>query len=337
MGNWSIYRPAFTVATQVFREGLRQDKKECERRFGQPLKRVPYERLEEEAWKLAFTHRLTTTAPLAGAALLDEWLWREEGRHILFPVPGLLPRLYRARIDVTVDEFKMPMPTFILAMPAEEKFGGLCLPGCLVGSWNPVTKAERVSRISKQLGMDFDYEIPDAKEVANEGLFFTVTHLKEGSVTRWSIPHEKLKPLLACNPDAPEQFADLLGRYEGIGPFEMDVTADEVRMQYRLTKLLVALCIYLRACPDAVTDGVPPPALGLVPRFSVGHELGRKHVEDEDRASPIGHWREWHFRRYPKNMKTGARREGVVFVTGSWVSGREHLHTVEERNATGQG
>lgn len=324
---WSIYRPEFAIATRAFREHLRKDKAHCLELLGRPLKKVSYERLEEAVWKKLFLEGIAAMAPLEAALLFDEWLWREEGRHVLFPVPGLLPRLYQAHIDVTVDEFQLPMPSFILAIPAGETFGGMTLPSCLVGGWDRATKQARAAQIAKTLDLGIDYDSPDAD--GKMGLFFGVTQEKEGAALRWSIPYARLAPVLACGPDAPDEFEREVGLYPQHGPFAMKVSPDEQRLQYRLTKLVAALSIYLRACPDAITDGIPPPAQGLVPHFSAGHEVGRKHI-DAERARPLGHWREWHFRRYPI-QRDGNRRKGVVFVTGAWVSGREQLHTVTEK------
>jgi hypothetical protein len=324
---WSIYRPEFTTAARLFREQLRQDKPGCSRLFGQPLKRVPHERLETEVWRTLFCDAMPGLPPLEAAVLLDENIWCREGRHIFFPVPGLLPRLYRAKIDVTVDEFRMPRSSFIFALPADETFGDMALPSCLVGCWDWATKQKHVHWLEEQFGMLPVHYSSDS--TGGSSLFFSVLDRQAATAIRWSIPLARLAPVLACGPDSPEEFEQVIGLY----PAEMGslpVARDEQRMQYRLTKLLAALCIYLRACPDALVDGVPPPAQGLVPRFSKGHEVGRKHI-DAERNRPIGHWREWHFRRYPL-QRNGSRREGVVFVTGAWVSGREQLHTVNERN-----
>jgi len=291
--------------------------------LGRPVGKASPTVFERVCWQQ--TMRTSMPAPQR-TALLDEWAWEEGGRQILFPVEGLLPRLYRARIDVTVDEFRPPFPSFLLAIPTEERFGGMSLPGCIVSLENIERRKQLARGFAKVLELPLDYT-SDAQDLREILLRFTVHGMDAGrpTVNRWVMPFSQLAPLLACEQDATEDLRTTLSQNTLPGALAFD--GEDHKLAYRLTKLVVGLCVYLRACPEAMVPGIPPPAKPLVPYFSQSYEVGRKHIEAE-RAAPLGHWREWHFRRYPLRPN-GTRRAGVVFVTGSWVSGREQVHTVE--------
>jgi hypothetical protein len=101
------------------------------------------------------------------------------------------------------------------------------------------------------------------------------------------------------------------------------LTGAEMHKQYVTFRMLVHLMVYMKACPDAVSDGFPDgknerdlgyqkwmelsgTSVGLPERFTGSHE------------SPVAHWRTWHFRSYPRKQD-GTKRVGVVFVNAAVV------------------
>jgi hypothetical protein len=97
-------------------------------------------------------------------------------------------------------------------------------------------------------------------------------------------------------------------------------------------RLAIHTMLYIQACPEAVTDGMPALTcrrLKLKGNRKVVKIGLPKRFEKTARLSPSLHWRTPHLRSYPRR-RDGTKREGVVFIGGCWVNPSGNDKTVTD-------
>lgn len=271
--------------------------------------------------------------------LADETVWMATGARMYFPESAdMMEMLWRARMNVGLEDLDLPSfpKAFAVAWPQCE-VEGVKLRGCLV--WCG-TVDERMRHMLGFFG----------KYAPNEKVFYTNT--RPGSdlmmnVTYWGEKNEPGKGMLVYQCTVPGDllksclnsdvdFAEKLGAYEA-AEFIAALTPDESRQQYVLVKMLIHLMVYVRACPGTIRDGYPD---GRKAREFTLNWMGfgaqvvgaPAAVAHGTHDSPMAHWRNWHFRTYPK-QKDGEKRVGVVFIRGTMVNADIEPRTVEEDKA----
>jgi hypothetical protein len=101
-----------------------------------------------------------------------------------------------------------------------------------------------------------------------------------------------------------------------------------------VSRLAIRLMVYMRACENKVVEGYPEGKhardfgtkwTGLTPMI-IHHPSG---LIRNEHGSPEAHWRDWHFRSYPRR-KDGTKKLGVVYVSGTVVNAELDPITVRE-------
>jgi hypothetical protein len=335
---YDVFRPIYMDIAQLIKKELKHDRAACQEMFGKPWSDVSREELETRAmeesvkaarYKEASLNALDTPG-IDGVVAMEEWYWNHSGRHVYFPLPGLLNRLYDSKIDIDMADFSLPQHSFTLAVPRGEVVGGMKIPGFMVVFADRQTK--------KSIGTDFGnaiYGNPiEVKTAAGdeEGEALFITYRQEDCyIARASSPLSRVSKLLSGAQDRPESevMKEVLPAYEAPGVYEL--SEEECAVQFRMFKSVVNLAVYMKACPNSVVDGYPEMLnTGALPlRNPRPTAVGTAHFEPVARSGPAPHWRRWHFRRYPIR-KDGTRREGVVHVEGAMVGPRQSPHTVKK-------
>lgn len=325
MERYNIYQPMHTQAAGYLREQFKDDKRLCRETFGKPLKKVERRAIEDQVF-----HNLVGVLPgmTELAILLEEWCWREDGRHVYFPMPGMLEELHHAHFSIDLEELVIPRRTFSVAVPSKDRVGGLELPGFMITYFDLAGKTE----VARQFGMQFTGEPlkmdPGSTEHNEYSVFLTYRDKKEMSI-RMSAPMSRFNRLLnecAGTTNQVELIREIIGTYDV--PGMVPLTDEEVELQARIIKALVGLCIYMKICPEAVISGYPEMLnRGELPvRNPSAQTVGQRDFSGI-RHGPRAHYRRWHFRRYPRR-RDGSRKSGTVMVRGAMVGPREHPHTV---------
>jgi hypothetical protein len=294
--------------------------------------------------------------------LFEDWCWSESGRHIYFPLPGLLESLYSAKMEVDVEDFSFPRQEFSLAVPAGERIGGLRLPGFLVVShMNPEYRRVMKDRFfdamvnllgvtreqaAEMFGVDKS-EVDWGQASLLQSPVFSITYsnphgeeLDIVSCGRTSAGKAGLEGLLRNLEDEsmdaviPPDGAPPVSNAEQLAAWQADKGRrdDNRKAVYRLVRSVVHLVVYMRAYPESVVDGYPESldvqALRMSKKKLHGHVIGGQHFKGTH-ASPKGHWRRWHFRSYPRRPD-GTKKEGLVAVRATMVNPRETPHVIKE-------
>lgn len=335
---YQIYRPCYLDVAKALKVEVKHDRSKCFEVFGKSWSKVSREELEEKALTTAvemarLKEAQLGTAPeqpgIDGIVCMEEWHWNQSGRHVYFPLPGLLDRLYEAKIDIDPNAFELPHHTFTVAVPHGETVGGMEIPGFMVVFADRETK--------KELGRDFGntlYGKPvevqtGAGDDEGEALFLTYRQ-NEVYIARASTPLSRIEVLLQEAQDRPESevIQEVLPAYDAPGIIQL--SEEEAAIQFRMIKSVINLAVYMKACPDSVVDGYPEMInTGSLPIPNPrATAIGVQHFEPVSRSGPRSHWRRWHFRRYPIR-KDGSRRPGVVHVEGAMVGPRQSPHTVK--------
>lgn len=324
---YELHVPFYDTVIKDLRSLYGREKKLCQSVFGTHIKKVNREALEDDAIRRLADQLFirTTESTLEAATLVEYWYWRREGRHVYFPVPGLLSKLYEMHADIDISDFEVPRDAFMMAIPRGEKIGGMEIPPFLV-----VTKTiEEKEAIATEFGMKMfgkGIQVLNKADTipGDPSMFFTSTGRADYDVRggiwtqRCSVPFTRIGPLLAKNLDESVAMKTILGGYGGEGR-SFDLSDEEQRIQHRMMKCVVMLSLYMKVFPDAIVDGFPEsyaaPQCGI--RNPTPSTIGSMHF-GRTGTSPSMHWRNAHFRRYPLR-KDGSRTEGVVFVSGTVV------------------
>jgi hypothetical protein len=274
---------------------------------------------------------------LDAAIMMDEEDYIDDGCRMYFPEsPALLEMLYRAKMDVTFDDIdwtKFPR-AFSVSWPKCE-IDGVSPQGCLVWWGRKDDRTRLMGKFGRRYmggpAIPVGGWRPDPDEI--------LMHITWGAETdkgptsyRVSIPQRFVKACLkSC-----ETMDLLLGTYGGKeiqGVVEMN--DEEKHIQFTLSKLVIHLMVYMQACPEIVHSGYPTPKGDRNYRscFSgavSGNVIGAPAGLGGTHASPSTHWRQWHFRSYPRR-KDGTKRSGIVAVRGTIVNAEVDPVTAEER------
>jgi hypothetical protein len=320
---YSAYGPAYLTHARYIRKAMRADKKAAKKFFGKELKKVKPEVIE----KLAFQQMMKDVAKKQ--ALYQGPCVDKQGRHVYYPVPGMLEELYHAHFDVENEPLVFPHKSFTVAVPRKDSIGGMRIPGFMV---NVFTKEEKVE-FGRQFGNDL-YGEPmgvDVDKSADEGRSMFITSRERWGLSRASTPIVRVQSLLDAADDRPEAevINEILGVYDAPGMYRL--SDEENAMYFRMIKSVVALCVYMQSDKCVVVDGYPEDMAGESGlRKPRPHTIGGQDFKYVRHGSPRAHYRRWHFRRYPKK-KDGTRKTGLVAVKGSFVGPRETPHTVKEK------
>jgi hypothetical protein len=336
---YNVYRPGYLDCASRLRRQLREDKKACRELFGKPLKKVSREALELEAMKeglwAAYQKQLAYASArptMEGVIVMEEWCVDRDGGHIYFPAPGMLEELYTAKFDVGPENFILPHRAFTVAVPANERVGGMELPGFMVTAF---TKKEK-----QKIGRDFGNALfGDPMEIqtdaaADEGLALFVTYRKPTNqmyVVRASSPIVRVQRVLDGVREEGrtemEVIYDVLGWYKAPGALRL--SEEEAALHFRMIKSVISLSMYMQCEGVEVLDLYPEMvgAADVPVRKVTPHSVGAQHFQRRERSGPRSHYRSWHFRRYPLK-KDGTRRPGLVAVRGAMVVPRNTPHTV---------
>lgn len=273
---------------------------------------------------------------LEAEILADETGWLESGAKTYFPEsPDLLKTLWRARMDVTMEDMCLDSfpKVFSVAWPNVE-INGVRPQGCLVtvGMFSEtISSLERFwkryvapTKILSMPGFDTTRPVISVMFAGDE------VAAKMRPMLRAVVPAADLEMCLSSGKDFEKVARENLMRPR---PGMMPLTEKDFQYQYTVVKLLIHLMVYMRACPEAVVDGYPdgrrekefksrwmdkitPTVISFPKGLSGSHE------------SPMAHWRDWHFRSYPKK-RDGTKKAGTVFVRGTMVNARLDPATVE--------
>jgi hypothetical protein len=309
------------------------------------------ERMTKKAWKadrdkfmqFVVRHMIELPSPtkaMDNNIMIDEELYVNSGCRMVFPESlALLEMLWRAKMDVDmsdVDWSLLPL-AFSIAWPSGE-IDGVELRGCLV---SVTTMNERQRALIKTVKKYADTTTPYGAELLRvvttvnpergdeRGLY--LTHLApdgvvdDDAVYRCMIPEEDLKKCLTSQ----DGFEETMRSYSEIDRRRLEVMGfsldrREGRIQYVMMRLVMRLLVYMQACPEMVQEGYPTRRGERSYRsaFSgnvMGKMIGVPSGLAREHASPSTHWRQWHFRSYPKK-KNGTKRKGIVAVKGTIVN-----------------
>lgn len=274
--------------------------------------------------------------------LTDEVSWEKSGYPMYFPdTPELVQMLWRAKVDVRVEDLALDTfpRAFAFAWP-ECQIEGVQPRGCLIWWGNGsdmltaalqfekyyfnVLKSGKVDRsqTDPELGIHMSFQKEDQAA--------TVQNIKY-SYYRASIPASLFGPGLASDAGFEANFKKY-SNSNMIGV--MGLSQEEQHIQYVTFKLAMRMLIYMRACPEHVSEGFPG---GKNRKAFEGRwmDFGPKVIGSPFRLtggthdSPAAHMRSWFFRSYP-TKKDGKRKNGVVFVRATMVNADVEPLTVEE-------
>jgi hypothetical protein len=282
--------------------------------------------------------------------MVDEEMYVRDGCRMVFPESlALLEMLWRANMDVDMSDIDWSLlpPVFSIAWPSGV-IDGEELRGCLVAV---VTPNERHREAVKAVRKYVDSHTPEGaklSEIVNladpkrgDERGFYLTHLApdehtDEAVYRCMIPEEDLKKCIGTE----EEFDSVMRDYNDVDRRRLEILGfsldpKEGRAQYVMARLVIRLLVYMQACPDMVHEGYPTRKgennyrstfSGAVKGKIIGvpEGLAREH------ASPSTHWRQWHFRTYPRR-KDGTKRKGIVAVRGTIVNADVDPVTAEVR------
>jgi hypothetical protein len=330
----AFYIPRFDVATSMLRASLAKDKRRCRETFGRGVKDVKRRALEDDIFKTVLAELDGNTGfgnSLEGIVFLEEFLWREEGRHVYFPVPGLLPALAESHLEIDTDDLHAPVTNFLVAPVLGEPVYGEPLPGFMVMIASPAEKCRRAAALGRRLadaevGLLSDYS-GDAE--TGIGLFFVMINAEQ-QVCRCAVPSEKLGALLTDDNTRTEDqlLQDVVGNFHN-GIEVQDLTPHERVTMLRAIRITVRMLAYMRAFPGSVHDGYPEGYSDerklRDPKPTV---IGGLHFKHGTHAGPVLHFRNAHFRSYPRR-RDGGKREGMIFIHGTMVGGQIKPHSVD--------
>jgi len=273
--------------------------------------------------------------------IADEESYVNDGCRMVFPeTPALLEMLWRAKMEVNLDDFDMSrVPRiFSIAWP-DCKIDGVEMQGCLVAIDNTAHRREEI----KKFGMKyFNYPLGlvNAGNTDDDELGVHISYFDgEGAMGtpmpfayRVALPNAFLKACLKSEGD----FESFIGSFKNLGIVGvLDMSDEEKHQQFVISKMVVHLLVYMQACYESLRFGYPTPKGDRCYRSSFsgdvhGSVIGVPDALKGEHASPSTHWRTWHFRSYPMR-KDGSKRKGIVAVKGTIVNAEVDPVTAEAR------
>jgi len=263
---------------------------------------------------------------LDAAVMLDEMEWLDTNCRTYFPESAdLLQTLWRAKMDVSMEDLKLASfpRAFVVNWPACS-IDGSPLRGCMVWMGNG---HERIAAL-RRFGIRYmgGPATPIGAMEDPDEILMQVSYMgakKELGITpifRCSIPGRLLKACLKSDKD----FVSHLHTYNDGGVVgAIPLTETEWCQQYVVARSVIHLMVYMKACPEVVRDGYPAGRRGK--------EFGMPWMPDMSPTSiaapvprgthdsPMVHWRDWHFRTFPRKHD-GNKKAGFVFVKGTMVN-----------------
>jgi len=267
------------------------------------------------------------------AILTDEETYMGEGCPTYFPeTPALLEMLWHSKIDVQLEDFdwdRIPK-AFSIAWP-DVRIEGLRPPACLVWVGTGEQRNEWISKLGWKYfgrhiqGLTIGSLPPDE-------LMMHITYPAEGDqYIRCSIPDHFLRDCLKSK----SSLEGLLGTYDVANIIgTISLTSEECHAQYILAKMIIHLLVYIQACPESVFKRLPDGRRSSDTRYKYSGGIRPMMIEapeglTSDHASPESHWRNPHFRSYPRR-RDGTKRKGIVQVRGTVVNADIDPKTVVE-------
>jgi len=253
--------------------------------------------------------------------LMDEMSFVDFSDHRLY-LPSsrsLLDALWRAKMDLTMEDFDPPCKSFMIAFPRGYIVNGIKLPGVLVTFASGEDRREVFNAYSQKFYEDdkVQYSPGQGSNRPNLHITYQCTNNTE-QYMRFSIPDDEIAHCL-CSAEA---MYERIGMYDQGEMLMLEPNEDDIKAQYVIARMVVNLIVYIQACPEAVLDGFPD-------NFNASYTKSRYMPPTQDtvignpdgktQETPGEHWRAWHFRRHPKR-KDGTRKNGPVFVRGTMVN-----------------
>ena len=312
------------IMKHVFYEEMRQKMgRELCRTSGVSAKAMRKKKIDvvDTAMKLFFDN-WTPQLLFKTGVLMDEEVYIKNKRRMYIPCSEkLVQTLWKAKMKVDVSDLTKFPRCFSVAWPKGVVIEGSELPACMVWFGRNKDKFEIAELMQKWIPIPFEY--PQGYDM--EQYFLSITFLnREGIHIRCSIPEDWIHLCL-------DSEACLEELYKGWEEIADSLNEEELKQQYVLVRSVVHLMVYATACPDSIVDGWPPgagakgvqkkgePMILMAPK--IDKTSGGHH------ESPEAHWRDWHFRSYPRR-RDGAKRDGLVFVRGCMVAGDVDPKTV---------
>lgn len=275
-----------------------------------------------------------TYQTLDAAIMMDEFGWQDRGGEILFPESQLLlDMLWRSKMRVELDSLEEFPLSFVVSWPEDTVINGRKLPAALVTymSFNDRNKVFEKFR-DKYLQRNTQRVLEDGVGPDEKSLH--IAYLDEDQrgpngesmYVRCSIKSSDVQALLKSS--------DVLHEVGAYGDYAMmyKLTDEEVEMQWTLARMVLNLLVYMQACPDTVIPGWPDKVRER--NFTTKHTPKANATfigcARGTHASPDAHWRNAHFRSYPRR-KDGTRKQGVVFVAGCIVNAEVDPYTVTKK------
>ena len=271
------------------------------------------------------------TKVLDNNILVDEEMYVDNGCRMVFPESlALLEMLWRARMNVGLDDVDWSVlpPAFSVAWPDGE-IDGVELRGCMVIVATPESRYEFGKKVVRRyLGtsnMGLDTVAPESGRGFYLTFFDRDPDIDDNAVYRCMIPEDDLKKCLTSE----ERFDEVMRGYNETDRSRLkflgfNLDKAEGHAQYVMSRLVMRLMVYMQACPEMVHEGYPTRRgeRSYRSRFSgevKGTMIGVPEGLAKEHASPSTHWRQWHFRTYPRR-KDGTKRKGIVAVSGTIVN-----------------
>jgi hypothetical protein len=267
-------------------------------------------------------------ATIESNVLIDEEAYLERGCRVYFPDnPALLEMLWKARMNVDLEDLdleKLPS-AFGVAWPRCE-IDGVQLRGCLVSIASNEQRAKVAARfgrkyLGRHLGLTSSSDIPFSEVGVH------VTYMGDNidgphtaPVYRCALPNSYVRDCMMSASNF-KTFLEERRCDDKTWDLSMKLDDEEARAQYVITRLSIRLLVYMQACPEMVHEGYPDgrkarefssPNLGKVKPVRLNSPLHGTH------ASPSAHWRNPHFRSYPRK-RDGSKKKGIVCVKGTVV------------------
>lgn len=296
-------------------------RKEMVRTGKLPREKTSPEEARREAYRLLGQGYLDNKQSTDLLNLMEEQEWETSGRHVYFPVPGLLDKLLSARMEVTAESLVFPPHPFVLAIPS-----GTSIRSALVCRHTNEDRESMSRQFCEYTGLSVGLAPTDRPKWS---MFMTQMFRTCGTGVdarmegyRFGCRDDQVQAILEA--ETPEQVSAVVGSLREHDPSCLTLESHETESQMLLMRAVTRLLVYMTTFPDAVRDGFPSrEAEHLSGMYRKAKTLGEKHFP---RNAPSAHYRRWHFRSYPLR-KDGSRKPGVLFVNESMVRGRGHVIT----------
>ena len=277
-------------------------------------------------------------ATLDSNILVDEESYIENGCRAYFPESlALLEMLWRAKMDVDLEDLDLSLipDTFSVVWPRME-IEGAPLIGCMVSIYPNIDRAKVVARFGQRY-FGHPLKLVTTTDIPDDEIGIHISYAGEKKAVgdcppmhRCSIPNSFLRDCLRGG----ASFDAKLRTYRNRAFQAMDLIEEESHQQYVISRLVIHLLVYMQACPEMIADGYPEGRkarefgskyCGKMKPTILRAPMGLRGIH----ASPEAHWRNPHFRSYPRR-RDGNKRKGIVAVKGTMVNADIDPRTVKD-------